>query len=237
MLIHCNFPSNVHLFSTPRFVEGGLSVGKYGNFNLATHVQDDSQYVKKNRALLRQKYTLPGEPKWLEQVHSNICLNDESKGSLGDARVSQQLKTVCAVLTADCLPIFACNIAGTQVGVAHVGWRGLVAGVIENFVQSFQGAPLKIYFGAAISQTAFEVGEEVYRMFVAKNLKLTTAFLPVKGKYQLDIYIAARLVLQDLGIEDMQGGGECSFSQAKKYFSYRRDGICSGRMAHLIWMD
>ena len=209
----------------------------YSNFNLATHVGDNPQSVEHNRDLLAQYFNLPAEPKWLEQVHSNICLDASSDECVGDASFTCEKGVVCAVLTADCLPIFVCNQTGTQVGVAHAGWKGIVNGVIESFIKQFESNDSLVHFGPAISQQAFEVGEEVYQQFVDKDPLLSYALVQKGDKYQLDIYQAAKIVLNGLGIDSITGGGECTYIQREDYFSYRRDGKHSGRMAHLIWLE
>ncbi|HIM58707.1 MAG TPA: peptidoglycan editing factor PgeF [Gammaproteobacteria bacterium] len=236
-----NFPKNVQLISTTRHLFSGT--GKacaaklgYASFNLATHVGDDAKVVASNRALLIEKFSLPNTPKYLQQTHSNICLQALSDDCIGDAVVTQEKGVVCVVMTADCLPIFACNSPGTQVGVAHAGWQGIVNGVIESFVEQFKSRDLRVHFGPAISQAAFEVGEEVYQQFMDKDLKLNQAFTAKGEKYQLDIYQAAKVILNGLGVESISGGDECTYTQQDKYFSYRRDGAKSGRMAHLIWI-
>jgi len=231
-----SFPSNIQLISTTRFTESGASELGYGNFNLATHVGDDAKAVARNRNLLIKQFDLPSEPKYLQQIHSNICLQATSAECIGDAVVTQDKGVVCAVMTADCLPIFACDTLGTQVGVAHAGWKGLVNGVIESFVNQFESNDLLIHFGPAISQAEFEVGEEVYQQFIDKDTRLDQAFIAKGGKYQLDIYQAARVVLSGFGVKSISGGDECTYTQKDKYFSYRRDGAQSGRMINLIYI-
>ncbi len=235
-----DFPSNVKLLTTTRFFDtknrSCLIEDGYDNFNLALHVGDSATKVKNNRELLISKYNLPSEPKWLEQTHSDICLDFSSAECTGDAVVTKEKNQVCAVLTADCLPIFASNQSGTQVGVAHAGWKGIVGGVIESFINKFDTNDLLVHFGPAISQANFEVGSEVYQQFINKSPKLDAAFMQKGDKYQLDIYQAARVVLNNLGVESITGGDECTYAQKGKYFSYRRDGSASGRMAHLIWI-
>ena len=236
-----NFPKNVKLITTTRFFNENnrscLIADGYDNFNLALHVGDNAIKVKNNRALLISKYNLPCEPKYLEQIHSNICLQASSDDCVGDAVVTQEKGVVCAVMTADCLPIFACNQSGTQVGVAHAGWKGIVNGVIESFIQQFESNDLLVHFGPAISPAAFEVGADVYQQFIDKDTQLDQAFIAKGSKYQLDIYQAARIILNDLGIQSISGDDECTYTQKDKYFSYRRDGAQSGRMAHLIWIE
>ena len=127
------FPNNVKLLSTPRFLDGGKSKGNFANFNLALHVNDEKNAVEANRDLLLSQYNLPSAPVWINQVHSNISVDADLISSItqADASYSKKIGTVCGVLTADCLPVFVSNKAGTKVGIAHAGWRGLVDGVIE----------------------------------------------------------------------------------------------------------
>ena len=237
-----NFPGNVQLISTTRYFNGsgktcsGKKIG-YADFNLAIHVGDNPQTVVRNRAQLIQRFNLPAEPKYLEQVHSNICLDASSAECVGDAVITKEKGVVCAVLTADCLPIFISNHSGTQVAVAHAGWKGVLNGIIEVTIAKFNQQDLLVHFGPAISQENFEVGQDVFDQFVNKSQTLEKAFIPFKDKYKLNIYQAASIILNDLGVKNISGGDQCTFAQADQYFSYRRDGAQSGRMAHLIWME
>jgi hypothetical protein len=240
--LKANFPGNVQLISTTRYFNGsgktcsGKKTG-YADFNLAIHVGDNPQTVVRNRAQLIQRFNLPAEPKYLEQVHSNICLDASSAECVGDAVITKEKGVVCAVLTADCLPIFISNHSGTQVGVAHAGWKGVLNGIIEATIAKFNQQDLLVHFGPAISQENFEVGQDVFDQFVNKSQTLEKAFIPFKDKYKLNIYQAASIILNDLGVKNISGGDQCTFAQADQYFSYRRDGAQSGRMAHLIWME
>lgn len=227
------FPKNVKFLSTPRYLSGGASKGAYANFNLATYTGDSPQAVLHNRKLLKQHFNLPSEPKWLNQTHSNICLDAQSTDCFADASVTTKKGVVCAVLTADCLPIFATDATGTQVGIAHAGWQGIINGVIEAFVSSFSKPPLLLHFGAAISRENLTLDNEVYQQFIDKNPRLSAAF----NGQQLDIYAAARIILNELGVNQISGGEACTYAQKNDYFSYRRDGANSGRMAHLIWIS
>jgi hypothetical protein len=233
------FPANVKFLSTPRFIENGASNNNYGNFNLADHVGDKLNAVSANRQLLVSHYNLPAEPKWLDQCHSNICVNvDLSYPLKADASISQTAGVVCAVLTADCLPIFLCKKDGSAVGVVHAGWRGLLDGVIESSVKALDvsGSEVLAHLGPGISQNAFEVGVEVREAFVDSNPDFESAFIRHNNKYMFDLYDAARAVLMAQGVELITGGTNCTYSEKNQYFSYRRDGERTGRMAHLIWM-
>ena len=192
-----------------------------------------------NRQLLVRHYNLPTEPKWLDQCHSNVCVNVDSPYSLrADASISQTPGVVCAVLTADCLPVFLCRKDGSTVGVVHAGWRGLLGGVIESSIKALDASKGEIlaHLGPGISQDAFEVGGEVREAFVDSNPDFESAFIQNNNKYRLDLYNAARTVLLAQGVKSITGGTHCTYSEKNQYFSFRRDGNGSGRMAHLIWI-
>lgn len=229
-------PGNVHACVTTR--AGGASTGPWQGLNLATHVGDDPAHVALNRAWLRAR--LPADPLWLEQVHGTDCVVAESAraGCTADASVSFEPWQICAVLTADCLPVLFCTLDGQQVGAAHAGWRGLLSGVLENTVRAMQAPPDQImaWFGPAIGAQAFEVGDEVRAAFLAHDTACATAFVAHRDRWLADIYALARLRLQDMGLLSVYGGGLCTVSDAERFYSYRRDGA-TGRMASLIWRE
>ena len=235
------FPSNIKLLSTPRLIDGGHSKGNFANFNLALHVGDEQSSVLANRDLLLRRYNLPSAPVWINQTHSNTCVDADSISTIvdADASYSKKIGTVCGVLTADCLPVFVSNKEGTAIGIAHAGWRGLVGGVIESLIESLDlnGEDLVVHLGPAISQLSFEVGEEVRSEYISKNENFISCFNCLNDKYYLDLYDAARVVLKSLGVESISGGNRCTYNEPDHFFSYRRDGRKSGRMAHLIWID
>ena len=235
------FRSNIKLLSTPRLIDAGHSKGNFANFNLALHVGDDQDAVLANRDLLLRRYNLPSAPVWINQTHSKMSVDADSTSSIvnADASYSKKPGTVCGVLTADCLPVVICNKEGTAVGIAHAGWRGLVDGVIESLIESLDcnGEDLIAHLGPAISQLSFEVGGEVKSQYLSKNKNFENCFSYLNNKYYLDLYEAARIVLKGLGVNSISGGDRCSYKESDQYFSYRRDGKSSGRMAHLIWME
>ena len=235
------FPDNIKLLSTSRFIDSGSSQGNFDNFNLALHVGDEESAVLANRELLFQHYDLPSAPVWINQTHSNLSIDADSVSSMvdADASYSKKLGTVCGVLTADCLPIFICNKEGTAVGVAHAGWKGLVDGIIESLIESFNcnGEDLIVHLGPAISKLSFEVGGEVKSQYLSKNKIFESCFANINNKNYLDLYDAARVVLKSFGVSSISGGDRCTYKESDQYFSYRRDGGQSGRMAHLIWIE
>jgi hypothetical protein len=244
-----NAPPNVRALVTTRY--GGASGGAYAGLNLGDHVGDDPALVAQNRAALRAM--LPAEPVWLRQVHGvAVAVADAdavSEPVEADASVARRPGKVCAVLTADCLPLLLCDDAGTVVAAAHAGWRGLAAGVIECTVRSMGVAPASLiaYLGPAIGPAAFEVGDEVRQTFVAadpaaqqaftRHSALSTQHSPLSTqKWLADIYLLARQRLQSLGVDRIHGGGYCTHNDPQRFYSYRRDGA-TGRMASLIWLD
>ncbi|MBK7904351.1 MAG: peptidoglycan editing factor PgeF [Proteobacteria bacterium] len=234
---------NVHALSTLR--GGGLSAQAYASFNLAQHVGDDPEHVRANRALLRAAVRLPSEPFWLEQVHGINVVEHPGPAAtravqpLADAAVAFAPGRVCVVMTADCLPVVFADRAGTCVGVAHVGWRGLVGGVLEATVAALQAEPdqLVAWLGPAIGPDAFEVGSEVRAAFIARDAANDDAFLRNQaGRYQADLYRLARRALARVGVHHVSGGGRCTQREAAEFFSFRRDGGRTGRMATLAWL-
>ncbi len=219
----------------------GFTQGRYSSFNLALHVGDDQQAVTANRRRLAE--SIQGEPFWLEQVHGTrvVDVGDlpvARRVPKADASFSRQPGAVCIVMTADCLPVLLCDRQGTVVAAAHAGWRGLLAGVLEDTVTAMgvSGSDLLAYFGPAIGSRAFEVGEEVRTAFMAQDIHAQEAFRPSAGKWLADIYLLARQRLAGAGVTCVFGGNFCTFSETERFFSYRRDGQ-TGRMASMIWLE
>ena len=234
------FPSNVKLLSSQRFIDGGRSSGNFENFNLALHVNDSQDNVLENRKILRDRFDLPSEPVWMNQTHSSICIDAPLTNAIieADASYTSRVGVVSAIMTADCLPVFVSKKNGTMVGIAHAGWRGLISGVIENLISSFNsdGDNLVVHLGPAISKNSFEVGDEVMRLFLAKNINFERSFTIKNNTNYLDLYDAAKVILEGFQIKSISGGDRCTFQESSDFFSYRRDGDDSGRMAHLIWI-
>ena len=228
-------PARVHGLMTVR--TGGVSQAPWSSFNLGDHVGDDPTHVAANRASLRRQ--LPAEPAWLRQVHSaRVVEAGRDPNPEADASFSRETGQVCAVLTADCLPVLFCDRAGSVVAAAHAGWRGLADGVLEATVAAMQVAPREVmaWMGAAIGPQAFEVGDEVRAAFVTQQPEAAAAFVPhAPGKWLADIYALARIRLGHAGVEAVYGGGRCTFNETDVFYSYRRDGV-TGRMASLIWL-
>lgn len=234
-------PSSVRAAITTR--SGGASGAPFDSLNLADHVGDDPACVAENRRRLREALTLPAEPFWLHQVHG-CDVADADVASTGspcaaDAAVATQPGRVCAVLTADCLPVLFCSRAGDWVAAAHAGWRGLAAGVLERAVARAPVPPAGVlaWLGPAIGPGAFEVGPEVRTAFLADDAGAAACFAPSPaGRWLADLYGLARRRLTQCGVGSVGGGGLCTYTDARRFFSFRRDGT-TGRMASVIWLD
>ena len=257
-------PAVVRALITTR--HDGVSAAPFDGFNLGTHVGDDPGAVQSNRMRLRQH--LPAEPRWMEQVHGVQCLHlgstapapaSQSALPQGDAAVTRDAGVVCAVLSADCLPVLLCATDGSAVGVAHAGWRGLAGGVIESALQGLSalGTPasqVMAWLGPAISGARFEVGAEVRAAFLDRASEDAGAFVqyrpqdatqpnatqpgatqPGGEKYLANLYALARARLRRAGVAQVYGGGFCTYMDRQRFFSYRREGR-TGRMASLIWL-
>jgi YfiH family protein len=233
------FPKNINVVSTKRYLGEKPKVfsNGYDSFNIADHVGDNPEKVFDNRKKLIKYLNLPSEPRYLSQIHSDKCLKFETPECEGDALYANKKNEVCAILTADCLPVFISDTLGQEVVVIHAGWKGLLKGVIEQTLKSFDSKNLVAHFGPAISQDSFQVGEEVRDSYISKDKSFTSSFKTTAGKHYLDLYQAAKLVLNNFDIYKISGGTECTFRQKDEYFSFRRDGKDSGRMANLIWIS
>ena len=233
------FPENINVVSTKRYLgeKPKAFLNGFDSFNIADHVADDPERVFDNREKLVKYFDLPSKPRYLNQIHSDKCLNFNSSECEGDALYANKKNEVCAILTADCLPIFITDTLGQEVAVVHAGWKGLLKGVIEETLKTFDSKSLVAHFGPAISQDSFEVGKEVRDSYIAKDKSFTSSFKTFSGNYYLDLYSAAKLVLNSFNIYKISGGGECTFKQKDEYFSFRRDGKNSGRMVNLIWIN
>lgn len=218
----------------------GYSSSPYDTFNLGAHVGDNPDQVIANRGLLTQ-LTDQQQIVWLNQIHSTDVVTLSSQPEIiydADASVTRQPNIACCVMTADCLPAFFCDNNGEQVAMAHAGWRGLLDGVLQNTLSHFDDpSNVLVYLGPAISQQAFEVGEEVRSAFLAKYSGLEEYFIPSinESKWMADLYQIARHLMCAEGVMHFYGGDRCTYTETADFFSYRRDGV-TGRMANLIWI-
>jgi YfiH family protein len=239
--LQADWPAPVTVRTASSLRSGGVSESPFDSLNLGMHVGDAPDAVRRNRQRLRDALRLPDEPCWLNQVHGSkvIEAGNFDAPPVADACIARRVGQVCAVMTADCLPVLFCNRDGDRVAAAHAGWRGLSAGVLESTVASLgvPGSQLLVWLGPAIGRQAFEVGDEVRIAFTARDAAAAQAFWPSHraGHWRADLYLLARQELARLGVQAVYGGGRCTYSDAAQFFSYRRDGQ-TGRMASLIWL-
>ncbi|MCP5359302.1 MAG: peptidoglycan editing factor PgeF [Sinobacteraceae bacterium] len=238
---------------------GGVSAAPWASLNLGGLVGDDPAAVGENRRRLCAALALPAEPRWLEQVHGTVVHDDRDADEVAaraageglvaappvaDAAMTHRAGTVLAIMVADCLPVLFCDRAGTVVGAAHAGWRGLAAGVLENTVAALGVAPSRLlaWLGPAIGPTHFEVGPEVREQFIlgapAAAAEIEARFVPHRAdRWLCDLPGLARDRLMRLGIASVTGGEACTASDPQRFFSHRRDAPRTGRMAALIWLQ
>lgn len=241
-------PSGVRALVTQR--AGGISTAPCDSLNLATHVGDQPEAVAENRRRLRAAAQLPQEPRWMRQVHgvavADLDALPEGHEPETDAAITSRTGTVCAVLTADCLPVLFAAADGSAVAAAHAGWRGLAAGVLDSTVAALRartaaGVELLCWIGPGISARHFEVQDDVREAFVSADPQATAAFERGRdGHWQCDLPQLARQRLARLGVASVEGGRDCTYADEARFFSHRRDvqhrGLAStGRIATLIW--
>jgi polyphenol oxidase len=233
-------PPEVRALSTHR--RGGVSAAPFESLNLGAHVGDSAEAVRENRRRLRAAARLPAEPVWLSQQHGTNVLdldraNDPPAGA--DASFTRRPGRVCAILTADCMPVLLASDSRDGVAAAHAGWRGLAAGVIEATVQALALPPqsLLAWLGPGIGPAHFEIGADVREELLRADPQADAAFeRNARGRYMADLAALARRRLERLGIARIYGGDACTYAAPEEYFSYRRDGR-TGRQATLIWLE
>ena len=222
--------------------DGGVSAPPFDTFNLGARCGDQPASVAENRRRLRAQLRLPSEPAWLHQVHGTRAVYLPSRVDAepeADASWTTEAGDVCVVQAADCLPVLLADDAGSVVGAAHAGWRGLAGGVLETLVDAMGADPARMsaWLGPAIGPTAFEVGPEVREQFVQADPAAVTAFVAgAPGKFLADLFALARMRLARSGVSNVHGGGRCTVSDRAAWYSFRRDSRC-GRMATLVWLS
>lgn len=239
--IRPDWPAPMHVMAVSTTRLGGVSVAPFDSMNLGSHVGDSPAAVASNRAIMRALVELPMEPCWLQQVHGTRVVEcDQVRQNVeADASVTRKPGWVCAVMTADCLPVLFTDKEGTCVAAAHAGWRGLADGMLEETVAAMGVKPASIlaWLGPAIGPDHFEVGEEVKQIFETHSSEAREAFKPAasEGKWMANMAMLARQRLHAVGVERIYGGDQCTFANEERFFSYRRDGR-TGRMASMIWL-
>ncbi len=242
---HWSAPSNVRAVTSTRI--GGVSVAPYHSLNVGDHVGDDSAHVSQNRQLLLEYIhrsmglndTIELTPQWLRQEHTCNVVVDSTGDQYFmayDGQFTQKKHVMCAIMTADCMPVFICNEAGTSVALVHAGWRGLADGIVEKTLALFSDTAdqLLVHCGPAISQTHFEIGDEVreqiggaerfYRRHLEKSDHCYADLVGLLGE-RVDTFGAK-----------YTHSNHCTFADVDRFFSYRRDGV-TGRMVSFLWME
>lgn len=258
-LIIPNWPAPTNISAAITTRNGGCSVSPWDSLNLASHVGDNPQSVEQNWQSVSEQLNLPSALQLLNQVHGIGIVEVGGRKKIAneiiptaDGSYTKSQDHVCTVMTADCLPILLCNTVGTEVAAIHAGWRGLAAGVVSNAVKQFcsPATDLMAYLGPAISQQNFEVGPEVRQAFLFSSspehiqYKINACFTQSDSKggasksdrWMADLYGLARIALYQAGVSQIYGGDFCSYADAERFYSYRRDGQ-TGRMASLIWIS
>jgi YfiH family protein len=241
-LLHAEWPAppNVHAFTTMRGPAGD-SAAPFDRFNLGLRSGDDAGVVADNRVLLERALELPSAPRWLRQVHGAGVVRVDATPSIdepeADAAVTCVAGVVLAILTADCLPVVLAARDGREVAAAHAGWRGLAGGVLEATLAAMHAAPERLlaWLGPCAGPQAYEVGQEVFDAFLARDPRAAAAFVATRpGHWRVDLYALARQRLLAAGVARMHGGGLCTISDPRRFYSHRRDQH-TGRMATLVW--
>lgn len=242
--LHADWPAppGVRALTTLRFGLG-VSLPPFDRFNLGNRCGDAAEAVAENRRQLEAALQLPSPPRWLRQVHGIEVVRFGGQADAvepdADAAVTSAPGTVLAILTADCLPVVLAADDGSEIAAAHAGWRGLCAGVLEATVASMRTPPqrLRAWLGPEAGPQAYEIGEEVFAAFTARDGRAHLAFLPTRpGHWKVDLSMLARQRLLDAGVTAVHGGEHCTISAPQQFFSHRRDGR-SGRIATLAWMQ
>lgn len=237
-----DWPAPLHVRALTSLRSGGSSEGQYASFNMAMHVGDDEQHVRANRERLKQQLNMSMEPAWLQQTHSRIVLRAEQVGNSppeADASFTMHPGLPCVVMTADCLPLLVTDRKGSCVAAVHAGWRGLADGIIETALNAMpvDNSELLAWLGPAIGPQAYEVGHDVRQIFLEHHPQAHQAFQQVdETHWMMDIYQLARQRLNSIQVNQVYGGEYCTFSDAERFYSYRRDNL-TGRMASLIWLE
>ncbi len=234
-------PAHVGALVTTR--TGGVSAGAHASLNLGASVGDDDRAVAENRR--RLDAFVPAAPRWLRQVHGNVVALQRAQPAgeppVADAAVTRERGVVCAVLVADCLPVLLADRDATVVGIAHAGWRGLAAGVVERTVAALGGLGagadrLVAWLGPCIGPQAFEVGSDVRAAFLATDAGADAHFAPATpGKWRADLRALARRRLTACGVRTIAASDACTVADPARFYSWRRD-RGGGRMAALVWL-
>ncbi len=231
-------PKNIHAGTTTRI--NGYSKTPYNSLNLAQHVGDDSNNVKRNRKILSDHLKLQSEPFWLNQTHSSsiISIDNTLEDREADGSFTSRKNKVCTIMTADCVPVLFCNKNGTKVAAIHAGWKGICAGIIENAVKTFSDPEsILVWIGPCISNKHYEIGKDVYEGGLNHSNTVASAFEQINvNHWYADLVKIVRILLENTGVGAIYECNLCTYEMEDMFFSYRRDGN-TGRTASMIWME
>lgn len=242
MFIKPEWPASscIHTFTTTR--QGGVSLPPYNSLNLGLNVQDNNDLVLENQRRVKTHFQFSTEPLWLKQINGNnvVHANDYFPGIQADACYTDHPEQICVILTADCLPILVCHQNGNEIAAIHAGWRGLALGIIQQTFSKlkFSANQYLVWIAPGISAANYIVRQDVLNAFDAsQDLDVKNCFIPIApNQWQADLVALAQLILQRLGVKKIYGGNHCTYKDSNLFFSVRRDGRQTGRMASFIWM-
>ncbi|NNE36738.1 MAG: peptidoglycan editing factor PgeF [Gammaproteobacteria bacterium] len=219
--------------------KGGYSQTPFDEFNLALHVGDNDTNVIQNRHQLKKYLNLKLEPVWLNQVHKNRIINTgPNQDTVADGIISDTPEVPCVILTADCAPLLMCNAQGNKIGAIHVGWRGLVSGIIENAIHQFDTSSkdILVWIGPHIRDRYYEVGRDVFDACVSLDKDLKNGFTTKDpNHWYANLEVMINIILNKQGIYQIFNTPYCTYKDQDLFYSYRRDSD-TGRMASMIWL-
>ena len=231
-------PASIHAGTTTR--AGGVSAAPFDTFNLASHVGDEAGNVGANHLRLRHLLKLPAEPCWLDQQHGTRIIDpSRDEDYCADGSYSAQSGVVCAVLSADCVPVLLTNRTGSEIAAVHAGWRGICGGVIQQAIAKFRSPAdeLLAWLGPHIRQESYRVRDDMRQSCLDAIADADQAFSPAgPGRWFADLATLACAVLRTAGVNDIHQCGLCTYQTPRQFYSYRREPT-TGRMATLIWTD
>lgn len=215
-----------------------------------TRYLDDDQQLDMHPAHSNQsqldymcrKFNLPHTPALLSQVHGNHIIeyatqpNDEQLSVQADACFTRKPGIICAIMTADCLPILLTDVKGSFVAAIHCGWRSLFSNIIQTSCDAIQPAHEMIaWLGPCIQQAQYEVSEEFVSHYLTQHPNSEHAFTTIKhNKSHANLYHMATVQLQQMGINNIQTDQRCTLLD-DDFYSWRQNQT-KQRMASMAWI-
>jgi YfiH family protein len=212
---------------------GGVSTGLYASLN-CSFSSDDPENVRQNRALVAEAMetqNLLG----LKQVHGTkvVTVTEPwTDAPQADAMVTATPGLALGIITADCVPVLLAtdDVVGTPAGVigaVHAGWRGAVAGILEETVAAMhalgaQGQNIKAVIGPCIHQQNYEVRADLRDAVLAATPDAEIFFSPGRPdhwQFNLPGYCSTRLYTLGITTEILPHD---TFADEQNFFSHRR---------------